>query len=102
MNHLLSSEKLRLVVERPAQKPHVGMRYHVCQVVQARAVGSLDDMVLIAGPLDGHGAEDVVGEAACPLARHLEAYNSLTALGLELGPLRLRLRHPLSAVQKRA
>ena len=36
------------------------------------------------------------------LARHLEAHDALAALGLEAGPLRRRLGHPLPAVDERA
>ena len=50
---------------------------HVGQVIEARAVGPLDDVVLLAGPIDGHVAADHVLDDQRSLAGHLQPHDGL-------------------------
>ena len=68
----------------------------LARLYRHRAVGPLDHVVLLGGPLDGHLAADVVVELARALARHLQPHDALAALGLE--PLRSAA---VSAIQRR-
>ena len=75
---------------------------HVGQVIEARAVGPLDDVVLLAGPIELDPAADQVVEHERALAGHLQPHDGLPALGLESGPIGRRLGHEAAAVAKRA
>ena len=75
--------------------------HDVGQVVEAGAVGPLDDVVLLAGPLDLDLAADQVVDHQRALAGHLQADDRPAALGLEAGPLGRRLGHEAAAVDER-
>ena len=74
---------------------------HAGQVVETGAVGPLDDVVLLASPLELDPAADQVVNHQGPLAGHFEPHHRLAALGLEDGPLVGRLGHPAAAIEKR-
>jgi len=70
------------------------------QMVEARTIGPLDDVVLFAGPLEADFASDEIVDEQLALARHFESDDGLPALGLELGRLRVGLGHPAAAISK--
>ena len=74
---------------------------HVGQMVEARAVGPLDDVVLLAGPVELDPAADQVVEHQRPFGGHLQPHHGLPALGLEAGPIGGRLGHEAAAVAER-
>src|SRR5919197_2524336 len=78
--------------------PHVIVIDHTSQVIQYRAVGPLDDVVLLLGPRHLDPAADVVVEDTPALPWHFQAYHTLTALGLEAGSIPGGLGHPAAAI----
>ena len=72
------------------------------QVIEARAVGALHDVVLLVGPIERDVAAHEVVEAALALARHLEPHDAFAALGLEAPRVGVGLGHPLAAIEERA
>ena len=74
---------------------------HVGQVVEARAVGPLDDVVLLAGPVELDPAAHQVVEHQRALGGHLQPHHGLPALGLEAGPIGGRFGHEAAAIAER-
>ena len=72
--------------------------HHIGQVVEAGAVGPLDDVVLLAGPVELDPAANLVVEDERSGGGHLQSHHGLPALRLELGPLGGRFGHELPAV----
>ena len=52
---------------------------HVGQVIKARAVGALHDVILLAGPIELDPAAHHVVQDERPLLRHLQPHDRLTA-----------------------
>ena len=75
--------------------------HHVGQVIEAGAVGPLDDVVLLAGPIDLDAAADQVVDHHRALAGHLQPHHRPSAFGLQAGPLGGRLGQEAAAVKKR-
>ena len=71
------------------------------QVVQARAVGPLDDMVLLAGPVDADFAADQIVEHELAFARHQQPHDALAAFGFEALGVGVGFRPPAAAVDER-
>ena len=71
---------------------HVVVVDDVGEVVQARPVGALDDVVLLGDQSTSIVAADVVDELAGALARHLQAHAALAALAPRNGRGRRRSR----------
>ncbi len=72
------------------------------EMIEARAVRALHDVVLLVGPIERDVAADQVVEAALTLARHLESHHALAPLRLEALRVPVGLGHETTAVQKRA
>ena len=71
---------------------HVVVVDHRGQMVEARAVGPLDDVVLLAGPVDADFAADQVVEHELAFARHQQPHDALPAFGFETSRRRRRFR----------
>ncbi len=74
---------------------------HAGHVVKAGAVGPLDHVVLLSGPLELDPAANQVVDHQRPFAGHLQPHHRLAALGLEAGTVLGRLGHPAPAIEKR-
>src|SRR5690349_17105491 len=61
--------------------------HHARQVIQAGSIRSLNDVVLLAGPLKDALTPHVVLKPALSLSRNLEPNHSLPPLGREFGRL---------------
>src|SRR6187549_366450 len=72
------------------------------QVIEARAVGALHDVVLLVGPIERDVAADEVVKPALAVARHLEADDTLATFGFEAPRVGVRRGHPLAAIEERA
>ena len=70
------------------------------QVIQARAVGALHDVVLLVGPIERDVAADEVVKPALAVARHLEADDTLATFGFEAPRVGVGLGHPLAAIEE--
>ena len=70
------------------------------QMIQAGSVGPLDDVILLAGPLDFDPAADQIVDHHAALARHLQSHDRLPILGLEGSLLPVRFGHPAAAVDE--
>ena len=68
------------------------------EVVEARAVGPLDDVVLFVGPIELDPAADQIFDDQLALPGHLQPDDRLSALGLESCPVPGRFGHKPSAV----
>ena len=79
---------------------HVVIVDHAGQVVQARAVGPLDDVVLLAGPIELDLAADQVVDDQLALAGHLQPHDGLAPFGLEPAACFGVLGHPAAAVDE--
>ena len=54
-----------------------------CQVVQARSVGTLDNMILFPRPIEHNFATDQIIKNQTVVARHLESHDRLTAVAFK-------------------
>src|SRR4051794_21601788 len=72
------------------------------QVIQAIAIRTLNDVVLLAGPFDSHFAADEILQDELPLARHQQANDALSACCLEAFSIGVRFSAPSPAVDERA
>ena len=74
---------------------------HVGQMIEARAVGPLNDVVLLAGPLELHPAANQIVENQRSFGGHLQPHDGLPPSGLESGPIGGRFGHETAAVAER-
>src|SRR3954447_14264016 len=79
---------------------HVVIVNHGSKVIEARAVGALDNMVLFAGPFDPYFATNQIVENELPLARHEQPHDSLPSLGLEAPRICVRFRAKFTTINK--
>ena len=71
------------------------------EVVETRAVGPLDDVVLLFVPVKHAEAANLVGENTLALAGHFHSHDLHAPLGLKLLGLLVRRGHPAAAIKKR-
>src|SRR6202030_2575965 len=73
---------------------------HARQMIEAGAVGPLDDVILLAGPIEFDVAADMIVDDELSLARHLEPHDSLSPFALEPHCVGGGLGHPAATVEK--
>ena len=80
--------------------PEVVVVHRARQVIERRAVGALNHVVLLEGPVERDGAAHQIVERARALARHPEADHRGAAFGFEARRDDLGLRHPATAIDE--
>jgi hypothetical protein len=81
---------------------HVVIIHGACQVVQTGTVGTLDDVILLLGPIELHLSTDEVSKPAASFSGHFESYDCAATLRLEPGLVLSACGHPATAVDKPA
>jgi hypothetical protein len=71
------------------------------EVIKRRAVGALDDVVLLADPLEFDIAADEIAEDERPIVRHIKADDAFAAFGFETALVGGHVGHPTAAVDER-
>src|SRR5438128_339558 len=79
---------------------HIMVVHDVGQVVETGAVGALDNVILLRGPLHFHRSADKVVELASPGARHFETHDSLTSLSFVTRTIGSGLGQPFAAIKE--
>ena len=70
------------------------------QMIQARAISSLNHVVLFSRPIERHIAANEIAKLALPVSRHLQTDDGFPSLGFECGCLLVRLSHPFATVDE--
>jgi hypothetical protein len=79
---------------------HLVVVDHGGEMVQARTVGTLDDVVLLAGPIDADLAAHQIVEYELALARHEQANDALAAFCFQAPRVGVGFGAPAAAVEE--
>ena len=96
------ARRVRKVLDRAnhMRDPKIVVIDHACQVIQARSVGPLHDVVLLLVPIELANAANRVGEDAFAFPGDLQPHDLRSLFGFEFRRLLIGLGHPAAAVEK--